>query len=213
MNINPLLTNYIPMTEMLVETFGKDVEVVIHDLSIPEHSVVYVSGNVTQRQVGESFDQLIKQVILSEKLKDNYVSNYYFEAPNSRLIRSSTLLIRDNHQKLVGAICINIDTTSITQHIDYLHTLLPGFHSHIAQHQPDNEQPSHVSEMISDLINNILTDSEPQSMNREQRIEKIRFMDKKGIFLMKGSVEEVAEKLGVNKVTIYSYLDEVRGKR
>lgn len=29
---------------------------------------------------------------------------------------------------------------------------------------------------------------------------------------MKGSIEKAAEKLGVNKVTIYSYLDEVRGK-
>ena len=26
-------------------------------------------------------------------------------------------------------------------------------------------------------------------------------------------IEKAAEKLGVNKVTIYSYLDEVRGKR
>ena len=38
-------------------------------------------------------------------------------------------------------------------------------------------------------------------------------MDAKGIFLMKGSVDRAAEKLGVNRVTIYSYLDEVRGKR
>ncbi len=43
--------------------------------------------------------------------------------------------------------------------------------------------------------------------------KKIRFMDEKGLFLMKGSVEKAAEKLGVGKVTIYSYLDEVRGKR
>ena len=28
-----------------------------------------------------------------------------------------------------------------------------------------------------------------------------------------GSYSKAAEKLGVNKVTIYSYLDEVRGKR
>lgn len=31
--------------------------------------------------------------------------------------------------------------------------------------------------------------------------------------MMKGSIEKAAEKLGVNKVTVYSYLDEVRGKR
>ena len=38
-------------------------------------------------------------------------------------------------------------------------------------------------------------------------------MDEKDVFLMKGSIEKAAEKLGVNKVTIYSYLDEARGKR
>ena len=38
-------------------------------------------------------------------------------------------------------------------------------------------------------------------------------MEEKGIFLMKGSVEKAAEVLSVNKVTIYSYLDEIRGKR
>ena len=37
-------------------------------------------------------------------------------------------------------------------------------------------------------------------------------LEEKGIFLMKGSVEKAAEELGVNKVTIYSYLDEIRGK-
>lgn len=30
---------------------------------------------------------------------------------------------------------------------------------------------------------------------------------------MKGSVDKAAEKLGVNRVTIYSYLDEVWRKR
>lgn len=48
---------------------------------------------------------------------------------------------------------------------------------------------------------------------RDERVEKIRSMENKGVFLMKGSVEQVAAKMGVNKVTIYSYLDEVHGKR
>ena len=38
-------------------------------------------------------------------------------------------------------------------------------------------------------------------------------MDEKGIFLVKGTVEKVAEIMGVTKVTVYSYLDEAKGKR
>ena len=45
---------------------------------------------------------------------------------------------------------------------------------------------------------------------KERRIEVIRFMNERGIFLMKGALERVADRLGISKVTVYSYLDEVR---
>ena len=70
-----------------------------------------------------------------------------------------------------------------------------------------------ISDMVDDLIQRIVGSSPVETMSRDQRIEKVRFMEEKGIFLMKGSVEKAAEVLGVNKVTIYSYLDEIRGKR
>ena len=38
-------------------------------------------------------------------------------------------------------------------------------------------------------------------------------MDEKGIFLVKGAMDKVAELMGVSRVTIYSYLDEARGKK
>lgn len=38
-------------------------------------------------------------------------------------------------------------------------------------------------------------------------------MDEKGIFLVKGSIDKVANFMGVSKVTVYSYLDAIKGKR
>ena len=125
MNIRPILKPYIPIAKMLVETFGEDCEVVIHDLQDPEHSVVYVENEfVTDRKVGEGVNQLIRQVIFSSNLKDNFVSNYYFHASNGKLIRSSAVLIRDEDGSLVGAFCINIDTTRIKNQISYLQSSL-----------------------------------------------------------------------------------------
>jgi predicted transcriptional regulator YheO len=224
MEMHPIIKSYVPLAQMLVETFGDDCEVVLHDLIQPEHSVVYVANSkVTQRRVGQSFDQLVKKVIYSKGLKNDFVSNYYFRAQNNRLIRSSTLLLRDNTKTLIGAICINLDTTRITNGLDYLKSFLPNSEALFVEDVSDamlhddfvsTDESLNVKQMIVSLIDNILDDCiNPQDLSRDEKIEKIRFMDNKGIFLMKGSVELVAEKIGVNKVTIYSYLDTVRGKR
>lgn len=206
------LQPYIPLAQMLVQTLGPDCEIVLHDLDNPAHSVVYVENpSVTGRKVGESFDQLVKQVILSDELKENFVANYYFTAPNGKYIRSSSLLIKNEAGHLTGAMCINLDTTKLTQSLDFLKALLPPAPK--KQESPEAGKDEHVSVMIENLMDNILGDADAQSLSREERLEKIRFMDEKGLFLMKGSAQKAAEKLGVGKVTIYSYLDEVRGKR
>lgn len=101
MEIKQELRPYVPLAQMLVQTLGPDCEVVLHDLDTPAHSVVYVENpSVTGRKVGESFDQLVKQVILSDDLKENFVANYYFTAPNGKHIRSSSLLIKNARRKL-----------------------------------------------------------------------------------------------------------------
>ena len=209
--MKPLFLLYVSIADMLTQTFGPDCEVVLHDLSDPEHSVVYVSNSsVTGRRPGDSFDQLVRQVILSSERQGDYAANYYFTAPNGKRIRSSTVLIRDADGRLEGAMCINLDTTRLTQQIAYLQSFLPDRPEPQPLKTPQNE---HISVMIENLMDNILSGCDVQSLSRDARIAKVRFMDEKGVFLMKGSVEKAAEKLGVNKVTIYSYLDEARGKR
>ena len=215
MPVKPALMSYVPIAQMLVQTFGSDCEVVLHDLDCPAHSVVYVENpSVTGRKVGDSFDQLVRQVILSDELKEDFVANYYFTAPNGKRVRSSSLLIKDAGGRLTGALCINLDTTKVTEQIAFLQSFLPAAAQSAGKPEAQPAPtPSHVSVMIENLMDSILADCDAKALSRDERIRKIRFMDEKGLFLMKGSVERAAEKLGVGKVTIYSYLDEVRGKR
>ena len=82
---------------------------------------------------------------------------------------------------------------------------------------PDESTLEHdganVSDMVVSLIDNILSGCSPEKLTRDERISKIRFMEEKGIFELKSSIGHVAERMGISKVTVYSYLDEVRGKR
>ena len=49
----------------------------------------------------------------------------------------------------------------------------------------------------------------PNRLTANEKLSVIREMDSRGVFLAKGSVNEVAEKLGSSKATIYRYLHQL----
>ena len=212
--IKPILAQYIPLAHMIAQTIGDDCEVVLHDLENPQQSVVYIVNNrVTGRQVGQSFDHLVPQVILSKKLDHDIVTNYYFHTADGRLIKSSTALLKDFGGKVVGALCINIDTTKISQQIEWLQSLMPGTEENAAPAEVSQEELTHVSEIVTDLIDKIIGNKDMARLRREEKLELIRFMDQRGIFLLKGAVDQVGSRMGISRVTVYSYIDEVLGKK
>ncbi|ORT99979.1 hypothetical protein D081_1560 [Anaerovibrio sp. JC8] len=207
--MNPKLKAYIPMADMLAETFGDECEVVLHDIADPEHSVVYVAnGTVTGRKIGQGFEHFVKTAI-TQGAEEDFVANDFFQK-NGRLIRTSSALIRDDDGRLIGALCINLDMTHTQQQIAYLQGFMPKPKPPATKNEGKGKR---VEEMVMALVDNILAGCDVTALSREERIEKIRFMDSRGIFQLKGSIDQVAERLGINRVTVYSYLDEVRGKR
>jgi hypothetical protein len=48
-------------------------------------------------------------------------------------------------------------------------------------------------------------------MSRAQKQQVVRFLDERGAFNLKKSVETVADALGVSRFTVYNYLDSTRG--
>ena len=46
-------------------------------------------------------------------------------------------------------------------------------------------------------------------MTREQKQVAVRRLDEQGAFLLRGAVEDVANWMGVSKVTLYSYLNTI----
>ena len=175
--MKPILAPYVPIADLVAKTFGEDVEVVLHDLSDPQHSVVYVANNkVTGRQVGESFRHLITKAIHSPGESGDVNPNFYFRH-EGRLIRSSSSIIRDENGHIAGAFCINVDTTRITRQIDMLAQMLPGIDKGVLPLLPDEENEDvcpvdtnrTVMEIMTDLVDNITGDIPSGSMTREKR--------------------------------------------
>lgn len=215
MNISGDLKAYIPLADMISSSFGDICEVVIHNLKDPQNSVVYVSnGNITNRKVGQSFDHLIKDVLLSKDFKNDYKSNYIFRLENGKRIKSSTSLIRDINEDVIGAFCINIEI----EHFLRMQSFLDTFFKEEKEEQNNRKENDinsfdNVSEIIDSLIDNIIANKDLDRMKRTDKINLLTFMYDKGIFQMKGSIDKVANKLNSSPVTIYSYLDEIKKGR
>ena len=206
--INKKLETYIPIANIIAKTFGKNCEVVIHDLSIPQNSVVYtINNHVTGRQVGQPFEHLVKDVLLSKKFDHDFTANYMTTTEDGRKIKSSTALIRDSDDKVIGALCINFDLAFLGN----IKILLDEFMTVEQEKIETTVEPfENVMQIVDDLINKMIGNHDIERLKRKDKIELIHFMDKKGIFLIKGALEKVAEKLNISKVTVYSYLDAIK---
>ncbi|SEI11984.1 Predicted transcriptional regulator YheO, contains PAS and DNA-binding HTH domains [Halobacillus karajensis] len=208
-----ILQKYIPLAKSTSEMFGHHCEIVIHDLTNPHASVIFtVNNHVTGREVGQSFDHLVSTVLQSKDFKEDYLAGYTFVTEDKRTIRSSTTLIRDFNQKVIGAFCINFDVEALHQIQQLMNTFLPT--PDVGEEKEEKRSPEveNVEEIVDGLIHQIIQNSAHPAMKRHEKVELIRFMDEKGIFSMKGSIDKVADLLGISKVTVYSYLDEIKNK-
>ena len=212
--MNPILKQYYPIADLIAGTFGKECEVVVHDLENPEQSVVYaVNGEVTGRTKGQSFDHLIKNVLLNKDFKEDRLINYTFDTADGRKIRSSSLLIRDEKQEVIGMICINYDMSHYLAMQKSLTAFFGTAGAEAPQTEPEQEPDQNGMAIIDDLIMKIIGTDDAKNLNRRRCVELVKFMDDKGVFLVKGAMDKVAELMGVSRITIYSYLDEAKGKR
>lgn len=204
---NYVVKKYLSIVDMIAKTYGEKCEIVIHDLTNPQNSVVHtVNNHVTGREVGQSFEHLVTQVLLSQNFENDCAANYYYTTDDNRLIKSSTALLRNDENRVVAAICINIEAQKGEK-------VVPELLENIEINEPVGEKHVHVMEIVDDIIEHTLKGKDVKLLKREEKIEIVRFMNNKGIFLIKGAIDKVSEKMSISKVTIYSYMDEIRGKK
>lgn len=209
--MNQVLEKYIPVAKLIGNTFGPHCEVIIHDFSRPQNSVVFIlNNNVTNRKVGESITPaFIDQVLLSQNFHDDCSANYFMISDNGKRIKASTALIRDQNNRVIGALCVNIDIEAI-DHVMTLFSELVGLPKSVPQESDEVEDVSNILEIVDDMIDKIIGTKDVIRMPREEKVEMIRFMNDKGLFKIKGVIDTVADRMNISKVTVYSYLDEIK---
>ena len=188
--------------------FGSNCEVVIHDVSgnRPDHTIVHIeNGHVSGRKVGDGasqvvLDQLARQ---DEQPKDHLC--YLTRTPDGKILKSSSLYIRNSRGGVVAIFSINYDVSGLMMIQNTIGELL----STRDKEQTEPERIINVNAVLDELIDqSVAMVGKPVAlMNKEDKVRAIRFLNQSGAFLVTKSGDKVAKYFGISKYTLYSYID------
>ena len=198
------------ITEDLGEVLGPTCEVVLHDFESPEASVVAIShGEISGRKTGDPTTNL-GLPFFRDPYNSQSLFQYRTHTKSGKTLKSSSLLLKDNEGKTFAALCVNWDISQLQVAAHILQDLIAT---------PNKAVDEVLSSDIHDVLTKVIDEAiqscnKPvNAMSKEDKQRAIQIMEEKGAFAIKRSVERVASALDVSRVTVYSYLNQIRADR
>ncbi|OCT10508.1 hypothetical protein A8709_11955 [Paenibacillus pectinilyticus] len=192
----------------LAAQFGDNCEVVLHDLtgSYESSIVAIANGHITGRKVGDPGTNLGLELLRGNHVNGNKF-NYLTQTKTGRILRSSSMYMKNKAGTIIGSLCINMDITDLMVAEKTLQNLI----------NPAGE-PSEVKESfvtsVSDLLDALIQEAQEvigkpvAVMTKDDKMRMIQLLDAKGAFLIKKGGEKICTYLNISKYTLYSHLEE-----
>ena len=192
-----VLAALVPTVNSLAAALGAGTEVVLHDLGALPNSIIAIAGDLTGRRVGGPMTDLLLGLVRRGTTQD--LAGYETYAPDGRVIRSSTVFLRDDRGVAVGCLCVNSDAGA-DRGQEAAGSAVEAFPGDV-----DTLQRMLVERAVSGVGVPV------ELMKKSHKSQVVRVLDEAGLFLIRDSVDYLAGVLGVTRYTIYNYLNEVRG--
>jgi len=199
------------LVKALAAQFGSTCEVVLHDLTKedPDHTIIAIeNGYISGRSIGDGPSKIALEAIHDAEGTHTDRLSYLTKTRDGKILKSTTVFIRDENGKAIGILAINND---ITMTVAWEHVL----HSYNTSLQSTKE-PEPISTNVSDLLDSLIDQSirmvgKPAAlMDKGEKVRAIRFLNDSGAFLITKSGPKVCQIFGISKYTLYSYLDEAK---
>lgn len=198
----------------IARQFGPNCEVVVHDLGTnePEQSIVAIeNGHITGRRLGDGPSHVVWEALKTDpkKLEDRLA--YLTRTEDGKILKSSTIFIRNEEGKVSGIFAINYDITMMKTVEEQLRLFTAA--------DTAGEEPQTIVHNVNDLLEELIEQSaklvgKPVAMmNKEDKVKAIGFLNDSGAFLITKSGQRVCNFFGISKYTLYSYIDEAKGEK
>ena len=204
-----ILEHYVKVGEVIAEMFAPNLEVIIHDLQTPEHSIIAIFNNhITGRKIGDGTSD-IGYKKLEDELPDKIV-NYNNQSPSGSDLKSSSLTIRNRDDEIIGSMGLNFDLSSFVNIKEFLEMFTETF---TLDNLPKREEffMWSVKDEIQQALNKYIASHDLQGkvLNRKDKLNVVAYMKKEGHINKKGAISILSEMLAITRPTLYKYIKEV----
>jgi predicted transcriptional regulator YheO len=193
-------TPYTHFADLVTRLFNPHVEAVIHDLQSKKIAAIYNSfslrtvGDFSLLDGDESYEGL---TIIGPYEKRNH---------DGTLLRSITLVIKDEQGRATGLLCLNFNLACFEQLERLARSFLISEHTQTLPRATlfQNDWREHIHQTLSTfLLNHYLTST---TMTKEHKRSFVRQLEEMGVFEARGSLPYVAKILRISRPTLYTYL-------
>jgi predicted transcriptional regulator YheO len=208
MTADKTMASYAALVEFLGKTLGNHCEMVLLDLREGKRCVTAIAnGHISGRVPGAPLTGPVLRLVNRGIWKTrDYVCNYRGRA-GERALRSSLFFIKEGGE-LLGMLCINVDTSGhikISGEILRMVGIEPA--EPVKQSARNDDLYRNREEIIKAVFDELgFDESQAGSLNQEKRLVIIKRLVEQGVFLLRGSVSGVAEKLHCSGASLYRYI-------
>lgn len=191
----------------LGETFAPFCEVVVHDLTHPDHAIFSIHNALSGRTAGEPATEL-GLARIGDPSYPEVIANYANRFADGRPAKSTSIGIRDSSGRFVAALCINVDLTMFAG----LQAMLAQFGQTGAGGAIRESLAPTGSEALTRQIDAFAAQraTTPRALTAEDRRTLIRALKASGGLNLRKAMETVARHLGVSRTTVYNDANDAK---
>ncbi len=190
----------------VADLFGEHCEVAVHDLRHgSENTIVAIeNGHVTGRRVGDGASEVVLHAMKEDpsRVEDSY--NYLARTREGRIVKSSSIYLRDKKGGLIALFGINYDITDLLMARRALDDAVRA--------NEDKESINTITNNVNDLLDQLITEADAfvakpvAMMTKEDKIRAVQFLNDKGAFLIKKAGDKISRHYDISKYTLYNYM-------
>lgn len=205
-----ILESYKSLVDGLSNYLGDGYEIVLHSLEDCNHAAIkVVNGFHTGRSEGAPITDLALSMLskIQETSDDCSDVTYFTKNKRGEPLKSTTIIIRGNHGRIIGLLCINFYLNTAFS------TILQNFSApaqNPALHAESFSENSDelIEQVVRQVREEIFADASIPFNNKHKEI--IRILLERGIFHLKDSVVKTAKILGISKNTVYLHIRNMK---
>ncbi|WIV10623.1 helix-turn-helix domain-containing protein [Proteiniborus sp. MB09-C3] len=212
-NMNGLTENFTLIADGLGKLLGQNCEVALFNSKDSNYKLFYsVNNQITGKNYENNMNHYELEALNKAKVH-NGCTIFSYTTKDGRSLKAALFILGDSSKEGAVIMIISYDITDFLLARKAFQVFCAI--DDIAEDKSDNDSKKDgenitilMERLVSDIVDEV---GKPISyLSKEEKVKIVSLLNNKGVFLVRGSVEYVAEKLCVSRYTIYNYLEEIR---